>query len=158
MKWIFTVKEILLAAALFIFCSNSYAAYLQTIQLVNLLANTTVTTGMTPTAVTIQFYDDNSGKACWTTTLNYLADFTIHSGAGQSCATAITHLAVTPILVATVLQTYTGPYTVNIDGAKFATQITLIQATAPVFNTANGLVTTPGTIGSEVQDQFFAAK
>lgn len=130
-------------------------AYLQIIQLVNFLANTSAaSTGMTPTSVTVQFYDDASGKACWSTVLAYQADFTLRAGQGQACNTAVHQVTITPVMVASLLQTYTGPYTFNIDTTKYSNQIMILQDTAPVFNTANGLVTTPGTIKVDVQSQY----
>lgn len=128
--------------------------YLQTVQIINFLSNTALTNqGMTPTAVTIKFFNDTSGKACWTTTLAYQADFTLHSGLGQNCPTAITSLSVTPILVSNVLQTYSGPYTINLDMTKYAYQINIVQDVAPVFESTNGLVKTPGTITAQLQMQ-----
>lgn len=135
--------------------SDKQVGYLQIIQIVNYVANTGISnTGMTPTSVTVQFHDDSSGKPCWTTTLIYLADFTLRAGPGQSCTNIVDHLVVTPIPVATLLTTYAGPYTVNLDITKYAHQITLVQNTAPVFDTASGLVATPGTLSADIQDQF----
>lgn len=129
-------------------------SYLQVIQLVNFLSNTSiVNAGMTPTPVTIQFFDDNSGKPCWTTTLNYLSDFTIHSGPGQNCSTLIQELIITPSVVANLLQTYQGPYTVTLDTTKYSTQITILQDNAPIFDVASGLVATSGTIKVQTQAQ-----
>lgn len=134
---------------------TAQAAFLQVIQMVNFLANTGITNaGMTPTSVTLQFFDDSSGKPCWSTTLAYLADFTIHSGPGQNCPNLITTITVTPINVATLLATYSGPYTVMIDTTKYSSQITIEQATAPIFDTASGLVATPGTIKTAIQAQL----
>lgn len=128
--------------------------YLQIIQLVNYLSNTTIpNSGMTPTSVTLQFFEDGASKACWTTTLAYQTDFTIHSGVGQNCTKQITTISVTPIMVASLLQTYNGPYTITVDTTKYALQMTILQDTAPIFDTASGLVATPGTIKVQVQGQ-----
>lgn len=130
-------------------------AYSQVIQIVNFLANTSIaSTGMTPTSVKLEFFDDASGKACWTTTLAYQGDFTIRTGTGQNCSTPIHTITVTPIIVATVLQTYSGPVDVTIDTTKYSNQITIQQLTAPIFSTQSGLVTTPGTITSSIQAQL----
>ncbi len=135
--------------------ASAETAYLQVIQLVNFLANTAAaSTGMTPTSVTVQFYDDASGKACWSTVLAYQADFTLRAGQGQACNTAVHQVTVTPVMVAGLLQTYTGPFTFNVDTTKYSNQIMLSQDTAPVFNTANGLVATPGTIKVDIQSQY----
>lgn len=150
--------------AVFSFVFFSYATwaatpdrhgYLQVIQIVNFVANTGIaSTGMTPTSVTVQFFDDSSGKPCWTTTLVYLGDFTLRAGPGQSCSSIVDHMIITPIPVATLLHTYAGPYTVNLDITKYSHQVTLVQDTAPVFDTASGLVATPGTIIADIQDQY----
>lgn len=131
------------------------ATYLQVIQIVNFLSNTSIADpGMTPTSVVVQFYDSATSKVCWTTSLAYLGDFTLHSGPGQNCTGLINQIKVTPNNVATLLQTYTGPYTINVDTTKYSSQITVTQATAPVFDTASGLVATPGTINADIQEQF----
>lgn len=130
------------------------SGYLQIIQIVNYLSNTSITnSGMTPTSVNLEFFEETSTKPCWTTMLAYQTDFTIHSGAGQNCSKPITTITVTPIMVASLLQTYTGPYTITVDTTKYALQMTILQDTAPIFDTASGLVATPGTIKAQVQGQ-----
>lgn len=147
-------------ASLFVACPFAVhaapkATYLQVIQIVNFLSNINLSNpGLTPTSVTIQFIDSVTNKACWSSSLAYLADFTIRSGAGQNCPNLISEIKVTPIVVASVLQTYSGPYTIAIDPTKYSSQITINQATAPVFDSTNGLVTTPGTITADIQAQF----
>lgn len=129
-------------------------AYSQVIQIVNFLANTGIASpGMTPTSVKLEFFNNASGKPCWTTTLAYQGDFTIRTGTGQNCSTPIHTITVTPIVVATLLQTYDGPVDVTIDITKYSNQITLQQNNAPVFSAQSGLVTTPGTITSSIQAQ-----
>ena len=147
-----------LISLLLCFCLNSSviaAAYLQVIQLVNFLANTNLSNmGMTPTSVTAQFYTASSSKPCWSTVMPYLADFTIRSGTGQNCTTAITKITILPSPVASLLQTYIGPIDINIDPTKYSSQIMIVQNTAPVFSSTSGLVTTPGTITSQAQAQL----
>lgn len=139
-------------------CSlNAIAApsYTQVIQVVNFLANTALPDlGMTPTPVKLEFFNDATTKACWSTTLAYLADFTIRTGTGQSCAAQIHTMKISPIVVSSVLQTYSPALSVSFDLTKYSSQIMILQDTAPVFSTTTGLVSTPGTITTTIQAQL----
>lgn len=128
--------------------------YTQSIQVVNLLANTLLPDpGMTPTSVLIRYYNGGS-EPCWSNTLSYQDDVTIHAGPTQGCLNKVFKVTITPMLVAGKLETYQGPITVDIDTTKYANQITIHQERAPVFDIQSGLVSSPGTIKAKIQAQF----
>lgn len=135
---------------------GSYVApFLQVIQIVNMLSNSVITNpGMTPTSVTVAFTDSVTSKICWSTILTFQSDFTIRTGAKQGCLNPVSQVTITPIAVGGVLNTYSGPLTVPIDLTKYSTQITIVQNAAPVFDTTNGLISTPGTMQVNQQAQY----
>ncbi|MBA3660320.1 MAG: hypothetical protein H0W64_01185 [Gammaproteobacteria bacterium] len=128
--------------------------FIQSIQVVNLLANTTLPDpGMTPTTIIVKYYN-NASYPCWVSTLSYQQDTAIHAGPTQGCVTKVNMVEITPLLVGEKLRTYQGPVQVQVDTSKYASQITVVQNQAPVFDPSNGLIVTPGTIKAKVQAQF----
>lgn len=157
LKKIFTTFTIVSSLATSVFAAD-YGGnnFTQSIQVVNLLANHTLSdTGMTPTGVLIKYFNGGSSP-CWSTTLNYQNDATIHAGPTQGCQAKVNMIEIMPLLVADKLKTYQGPIKINIDTSKFASQITIIQEQGPLFDIKTGLVTTPGTFQTRVQAQLKA--
>ncbi|VVC75661.1 hypothetical protein AQUSIP_09510 [Aquicella siphonis] len=126
----------------------------QSIQITNLLANTDLQDStMTQTSVMVSAY--NGGKSpCWSAKVDYQNDYTFHVGPRLGCTDKIYQLVIDPIPVGGKLKTYTGPYGINIDVSKFATQIILVQDQKPEFDPLNGMIKTPGTMKAKVQMQL----
>ena len=128
--------------------------YNQTIYVANLLANNDLPApGMTTTPVLVKYFN-GAARPCWYLTINYQSDAIVHAGPGQGCAAKVTMIEITPLLVAEKLNTYGAPVTLNIDTTKFSNQVTILQQRAPVFDSASGLVTTPGSIKINYQAQY----
>jgi hypothetical protein len=125
--------------------------YIQAIQITNYLADTTTgDTGITPTAVNVEYYINS--VVCWKNKLDYQDDVTIHAGPSQGCKTKVTKIVVTPLPVFDKLKVYAGAQTVTIGPADYVSQIIIVQDTAPVFD-SHGSVVTPGTLKIQKQSQ-----
>lgn len=128
--------------------------YTQSIQVINLLENSELENpGMTPTPIVVQYFN-GSDKPCWVSKLNYQEDVVTHAGPNLGCKEKISRISIEPSLVADKLNTYGAPISVEIDTTKFATQVIVLQAQAPVFNAKNGLVDQAGTIQTKTQTQL----
>lgn len=124
---------------------------IQSIQVINLLANTELPNpGMTPTPVIIKYYNGRS-EPCWISKLNYQDDTTIHVGPWMGCVNKVTELVVTPVIVADKLKTYQSQLTIPVDLTKYSTQITLVQDEPPTFDTQSGLVIKSGSFKVKMQ-------
>lgn len=143
--------------------ANAYAENLlaknqatQSIQIVNLLGNNDLPDpGMTTTGVIIKVYN-GSQSPCWVTSLNYKSDTTIYAGPYMGCGEKVNEIIISPIHVVDKLKTYGGPITVPVDTSKYASQITIIQDQAPLFDTQSGLVSKQGTVKIKSQTQFLS--
>lgn len=125
--------------------------YTQSIHVVNLLANGGLPDpGMTRTPVIVKYYNGSSWP-CWTYTLNYQDDYTIHTGPTQGCVNKVNQVVITPMLVAEKLNTYRVPDTVMIDTTKYSSHVVVAQAKAPVFDSQSGLVALSGDVKVNVQ-------
>jgi hypothetical protein len=125
--------------------------YTQSIHVVNLLANDTISEpGMTPTGIIVKYFNGNT-LPCWTNTLNYRDDVTIHAGPRQGCINKVNQIVITPVLVADKLKTYLGSVSVDIDTSKFANYLTIIQKQAPSFDTQSGMVVQSGSMDYRLQ-------
>lgn len=134
--------------------NNTAAAsddYTQSIHVVNLLANDTLSDpGMTPTGIIVKYFN-GSMLPCWINTLNYREDVTIHAGPRQGCINKVNQIVITPILVADKLKTYLGSVSVDIDTSKFANYLTIIQKQGPTFDMQSGMVTQSGSMDYRLQ-------
>jgi hypothetical protein len=144
-----------MAPSVFADTAPSMSPFHQVIQVVNMLSNSVLTNpGMTPTSVTVAFTDSVTTRVCWSTILSYQGDFTLRTGPKQGCLNPVSQVTITPITVSGVLNTYSGPLVVPIDQTKYATQLTIVQDVAPIFDAASGLVSTPGTMQVNQQSQY----
>lgn len=125
--------------------------FTQSIHVVNLLANDSLPdAGMTPTSIIVKYYN-GSALPCWTNTLKYRDDVTIHAGPRQGCINKVNQVVITPVLVADKLKTYLGSLSVDIDTTKFANYLTIIQNQAPTFDTQSGMVVQSGSMTYRLQ-------
>jgi hypothetical protein len=125
--------------------------YIQSVHVVNLLANSVIPdAGMTKTPITIRYYNGNQWP-CWSYTVNYQDDYTIHAGPNTGCVAKVDQVVIEPVLVADKLHTYVTPDRVYLDTSKYSSHIVVTQDQAPIFDTQSGLVTTPGTMRIQVQ-------
>jgi hypothetical protein len=143
-------------------CGNAFAVmdakdltaspqYTQSIHVVNLLANTSLSdVGMTASPVIVKYYNGNS-YPCWTSTLNFQEDTAVHAGPRLGCENKINQVVVTPLLVANKLKTYLGSASVDIDTTKYATHVTIVQSTSPQFDRDSGLVVHSGNLTIQAQ-------
>lgn len=125
------------------------AAPVQRIDIVNLLAHSKATPGVTASPVTVKFYTNGSSAACSTATLPYDGAVTLFAGTGLACTTAITNISVTVLAGSGNVIVYNDyPSTALTATGKYSTQIEIIEATsgAPTFNSSVGSVTTKGTM------------
>lgn len=129
------------------------SSYLQSVQIVNLLANNNLTNaGMTTTSILVKYFN-GSNQACWVATLYYQDDYTIHAGPTQGCREKVNRVEITPLLSFEKLQTYQATVNVPLDPAKYAYQITVIQDQEPLFDRRSGLIEKSGTIQTKIQAQ-----
>lgn len=151
------ILSIALVTAFMAVTTGANAAILQQIQIANMLYNMDATSsnpGVTPDSVVVKLFTAAApSTACYTATIAYQSSVSITTGTGQACTAAAATMTVAPVASATVGTVYTAPatYTFNAD----YTQQILIQQKpdlaspstqyGPVFDTTNGLVTTPGT-------------
>jgi hypothetical protein len=152
--------------------ANAAPVPVQRIDVINMLWNPTAgATGLTPTSVLLKFFPkSNSSTPCFTVTLPFEGSSTFFAGTGFACTTAVGSMSVTPVanpvLGTTAVYAPIASYTLvsaaapspGTDGGAFSTQLMIEQkagtgsGTAPVFNTANGTLTTPGTAVVTEQD------
>ena len=135
------------------------AAPIQRIDVVNMLWNpggTGGAAGMTPTSVIVAFNNGGS-RACFTSTLLFQAGVTVLAGTGQPCVAAITSVTVTPVAGPAGL-VYAAPSAVSINGSYYTNQLIISNQTAPVFDTTNGAVATPGAVQVVIQGQYAETK
>lgn len=132
---------------------HSIGEYIQSIQLVNLLANNLIkNVGMTPTSIIVKYYDDTS-TPCWIATLQYQDDYTIHAGPTQGCRNKISRIEICPQLVFNKLNVYQGQVSINLDVEKYVYQVNVIQESAPQFDPQNGMVIKSGTLTTKIQSE-----
>jgi len=125
---------------------NATGGYIQSIHVVNLLANTIIADpGMTSTPIIVKYYNGYDWP-CWTTVLDFHQDTAVHAGPGLGCAAKINQVVVMPAIVADKLKTYRGPVSIDVDTSKYSTHLTVIQNQAPVFDNQNGLVINSGSV------------
>jgi hypothetical protein len=143
-------------------CTSLHAAetgaarnqFTQEIHVVNLLANHDLPDpGMTPTAVIVDYYNGGSWP-CWTNHLAYHEDATIHAGPTQGCREKVTRVVISPTLTADKLKTYQAPFHIELEPAKYSTQIMIVQNTPPTFDSQTGLAIVSGTAKAQLQAQF----
>lgn len=126
----------------------------QSLQVINLLANTNLTDpGMTTTPVVVKYYNGYE-YPCWVSTLGYQTDTTVHAGPGLGCGANITEVIVSPMVVAEKLHTYKGPNVITLDPTKFSYQLTILQDKPPIFDSQSGLVISPGTVKIHLQSML----
>jgi len=143
------MRYIMLSLFTMCFSINAFAVnnYTQSIHVVNLLANTSLPeVGMTGTPVIVNYFNGNS-YPCWTTTLHFREDTTVHAGeAWMGCVAKINQVVVQPLLVVNKLKTYLGSDSVDIDTRKYATHLTIVQLDTPRFDELTGLVSHSGSL------------
>jgi hypothetical protein len=127
--------------------------FTQSVYVANLLGNPNITdAGMTGTSIVVQYFTSNS-YPCWTSTLGYQEEVTIHAGPTQGCKTKVNKVVIIPIVMGDKLKTYEGPVSTDIDVSKFSSQIVVMQDQPPFFDENTGLVAKSGTIKLQVQSQ-----
>ena len=123
---------------------------IQSIYVVNLLANTSLgpNTGMTATPVKVDFYNSGQAQPCFSVMLQYQDDYLFHAGDGSACTVAVTQVIVTPQPVAQVLRPYAAPSPIKVDPSFYSTAMNITQTPnmTPLFDTNSGLVKTPGAV------------
>jgi len=125
--------------------------YIQSVHVVNLLSNATIPDpGMTRTPIMVRYYNGNKWP-CWSYTINYQDDYTVHAGPSLGCQTKVDLVVIEPMIVADRLNTYRVPDRISLDTSKFSSHIIVTQDQAPAFDVQSGLVSVPGTMRIQVQ-------
>lgn len=139
-KWLLIVL-LFNASNLFAFAN----APIQRIDITNWLWNHVIggNGGATKTSVKIVF--ENGGAVpCFTTILPFQSSLTVWAGLSQSCVAAITSVTFFP-MDSSLGTVYLPPdNTIHLDASLYYAQLTVIQNTAPVFDSSNGSIASPG--------------
>lgn len=145
-KWVLTFTTMLVAANL----AAATSIPIQRIDIANI-----VTTGAVGSSIMLAF-NNNDIAPCATSVLAFQDMTTIWAGSGQACSTAITSITIIPIDAETSIGAiYLTPATpVMINERAYSTRLIITQNTAPVFDSINGALVTPGTIQTGVSSQF----
>ncbi len=154
-KGIKTVALVFLLGLTFQTATSATLAPIQRIDVVNMLWNpggTGGVAGLTPTSVVVAFNNGGS-RPCFTSTLLFQAGVTVLAGTGQPCVAPVTTITVTPVAGPAGLA-YAALSPISINGAYYTNQYIITNQTAPVFDTTNGAVATPGAAQVVIQGQY----
>lgn len=149
--------------ALILLGTNANAAILQQIQIANMLYNQDATganPGLTTDPVLVKFFTNGSANPCYSATVPFQGAIAVTSGTGQACSAAITTVSFTPVASAVVGTIYNAPTNATLT-SEYTQQLLIQQTTksgntsyGPIFDTTNGLVTTPGSVTIDTQSHF----
>lgn len=149
--------KIIISGLVALICSvNVFAKgdeFTQSIYIVNQLATKLEDPGMTPTDLSISYFNGGASP-CWKVFLSYRKDVTIHAGPTQGCKSKVNRIEIKPMVMLDKLKVYENTVNVDVDTTKFSTQITVDEDRNPLFDARTGLISTPGTLKTTTSSQF----